>query len=399
MTLHHRRTWVRTLACATSFGVAGLSVMGCGSPASAPAHTSAASVEHPEPEGDLPVVVLTPEAVARLAIETATVEASSLPRTRLVGGEVVIPPGRAIALTAPVAGIVRRATTEPLLPGATVVRGMPILRLVPLAPADRDVQARATREVTAAEANLAAAELRVRRNEQLIAENAGAQRLLEEAIASRDVARADVAVARARSATLRREPLMSDLSMTVRAPEDGIVRAVAVAEGQAVPAAAPLAEIVSGATLYVRVPVYGGDLASLDPDRAASIEPARGGEPITASLVAGPPTAEPDRMTVDRFYALPAGSGLAPGERVLVSVPLRDVEDATHVPLSAIVHDAWGGSWVYRCESETRFVRERVDPARRFGERAVLAHGPPAGTCVVSVGAVEIFGSEFPPGH
>jgi hypothetical protein len=63
------------------------------------------------------------------------------------------------------------------------------------------------------------------------------------------------------------------------------------------------------------------------------------------------------------------------------------------------VHDAWGGAWVYRCESETRFVRERVDPARRVADRAVLAHGPAVGTCVVSVGAAEIFGAEFPPGH
>lgn len=394
MRLDHRQTFVHTLACAASLALAG-----CGSPAAAPAHTPAASVEHAEPESDLPVVVLTPQAVARLALETSTVEASPLPRTRLVGGEVIIPPGRAIALTAPVAGIVRRATDAPLLPGVTVVRGAPMLRLVPLAPADRDVQARATREVSAAEANLAAAELRVRRNEQLIAENAGAQRLLEEAIASRDVARADVAVARARAATLRREPLMSDLSMTVRAPEDGIVRTLSVAEGQAVPAAAPLAEIVSGAALYVRVPLYGGDLALLEPHAAAAISPARGGDEVAAMLVAGPPTAEPDRMTVDRFYALPAESALAPGERVLVSVPLREVEHATHVPLSAIVHDAWGGAWVYRCESETRFVRERVDPARRVGDRAVLARGPAAGTCVVSVGAAELFGAEFPPGH
>ena len=384
----------RRIACGSALVLAA-----CSSRATAPAPTPVASVEHAEPEGELPVVVLTADTVARLGIETSTVQTSPLPRTRLVGAEVVIPPGRSIALTAPVAGIVRRATTAPLLPGATVARGAAILRLVPLAPADRDVQARAARDASAAEANLAAAELRVRRNEQLLAENAGAQRLLEEAIASRDVARADVEVARARVATLRREPLMSDVSMTVRAPEDGIVRAVTVAEGQAVPAAAPLVEIASGAALYVRVPVYAGDLALLDPTRDAIVTPASGTLHLSASLVPGPPTAEPDRMTVDRFYALPATSDLAPGERVLVSLPLRGGEVAGHVPLSAMVHDAWGGSWVYRCESETRFVRERVDPARRVGDRVELARGPGAGTCVVSVGAAEIFGTEFPPGH
>ncbi|MBN8617193.1 MAG: hypothetical protein J0L92_41825, partial [Deltaproteobacteria bacterium] len=84
MRIHHvRRASAREIVCASM-----LVVGACGSPPATTAHTPAASVEHAQPEGDLPVVVLTDEAVARLGIETSTVEASALPRTRLVGGEV-----------------------------------------------------------------------------------------------------------------------------------------------------------------------------------------------------------------------------------------------------------------------------------------------------------------------
>lgn len=101
---------------------------------------------------------------------------------------------------------------------------------------------------------------------------------------------------------------------------------------------------------------------------------------------------------MDRYLTLPTDAGLAPGERVLVELPLEDTTSALIVPASSVVIDAWGGAWVYRCEGG-RYVRARVDPARRAADDMVLAHGPAVGSCIVSVGAVELFGAEFPPGH
>jgi hypothetical protein len=72
-----------------------------------------------------------------------------------------------------VAGEVHFVTSEPLLPGAAVQRGAGLLRLTAIAPTDRDTRARVAREVAAAEANLAALELRVTRNQALIDQGAG----------------------------------------------------------------------------------------------------------------------------------------------------------------------------------------------------------------------------------
>lgn len=363
-----------------------------------PTHGSVSEVEHPIAESELPTVRLSPEAIARLRVETSTVRAGSVPHARLVGGEVVVPPGRTVTVTAPIAGEVHFVTSEPPLPGSTVEHGAGLLRLTAIAPADRDTRARVAREVSAAEANLAALELRVSRNQALVDQGAGSSRALEEAIAARDVAQADLDTARARASTLSRDPLLSDVAMLVRAPSAGVIRLLSVAGGQTVAAGAPLFEIVGVEALQVRVPVYSGDIGRLDARAAARVR--RNGDErlVEARFVPGPPTAEPDRGTIDRYLALPSDAGFVPGERVLVELPLHDTAAALVVPASSVVLDAWGGAWVYRCEGE-RFARARVDPVRRAGDDMVLAHGPPVGSCVVSVGAVELFGAEFPPGH
>jgi len=363
-----------------------------------PVHESASEVAHPIAESELPTVRLTAQAIARLRIQTALVRSGSVPRARVVGAEVVVPPGRTVAVTAPVAGEVHFTMSEPPMPGSAVQSGAALLRLTAIAPTDRDTRARVAREVSAAVANLAALELRVTRNRALVAQRAGSDRALEEAIASRDVAQADLDAARARAATLRRDPLLSDVAMVVRAPSSGVIRAWSVAEGQPVAAGAPLFEVVAVDSLQVRVPVYGGDIGRLDAQATARVSRQGEAQSVEARFVPGPPTAEPDRGTVDRYLALAPGAGFVPGERVLVALPLLDPGAALVVPVSAVVLDAWGGAWVYGCEGQ-RFARVRVDPLRRAGDEMVLAHGPAAGSCVVSVGAVELFGAEFPPGH
>jgi cobalt-zinc-cadmium efflux system membrane fusion protein len=374
-----------------------LALTACVAPSAAP-HAAPASVENPISETDLTRVRMHPEAVARLGIETTTVEAGAVADVRLVGGEVVIPPGRTLTVTAPVGGVVRFADRARWAPGSSVVAGETLLRLTAIAPVDRDVHARADREIAAAEAALVASEARVTRNEALMAERAGSARALEDAMLARDIARADLEAARTRAATVRRAPMLSDVTLAVRAPEDGIVRTSWATDQQAVAAGAPLLEVVAVDALEIRVPVYAGDLGRLT-GGAARVRRNGARESFEATPAAGPPTAEPDRMTVDRFYVAPTEAGFAPGERVLMELPLREVADARTVPTGAIVYDAWGGTWLYRCDGEGDYVRLRVDVARRDGDRTVLARGPAIGTCVVSVGAAEIFGTEFPPGH
>lgn len=372
----------------------------CGAPEAAEApHEPPAHVEHAVPESEITIVRFSADAMRRLALETAVVETSAVPAVRLVGGEVIVPPGRTTSVTAPVGGLLR-ATDVSIAPGTAVRRGDALLRLVPLAPVDRDVRARADREVAVATAQLEATEARLARMQQLIAERAGSQRTLEEATAARDVARADVEQAQARAQTTRDTPLLADIAMTVRAPEDGVVRVLSAVPGQAVAPGAPLLEIVAVDALQVRLPIQSGDLARIDPEATARVRPL-GAEAtsIDATPVAGPPTADPLAGAVDRYYALAPGAVLVPGERVIVELPLRSQVEARVLPYSALVYDAQGTAWVYGCAGENAFRRERIDPIRRSGDQLVFARGPALGACVLSTGASEVFGSEFEPGH
>ncbi len=69
------------------------------------------------------------------------------------------------------------------------------------------------------------------------------------------------------------------------------------------------------------------------------------------------------------------------------------------VPASAVLYDAQGDTWVYTNPEPLVFVRERVTVDYIEGDQAVLTDGPPAGTPVVTVGAAELYGTEFGVGH
>lgn len=379
--------------------VAGVvAVLGCRGPRAHEApHAAPATVAHRVAESSLTTVTLTPQAVSRLGIETARAARRSVPRSRELGAEIVAPPGQGALLTAPAAGIVRSVQGAP---GATVRRGEALMRLVPLAPADRDLRAQATQTVSAALARLDAAEARARRAQQLAQDRAGSARAAEEAAADRDVARAAVVAARARSARLASAPMESDVALTIRATVEGVVRQVFVSDGQAVAAGAPLGEVVACDPLWLRVPVFAGDLADVDP-RAPAAMRARVEDPArAASPVRGPLTAELASATADLYYAVEnRDGGLRPGMRVLVTVPLRAEEDAVTVPVSAAVHDLEGGVWVYAALRLGTYARRRVALARTVGDLAVITRGLAGGEAVVTVGAAELYGTEFGAGH
>ena len=69
------------------------------------------------------------------------------------------------------------------------------------------------------------------------------------------------------------------------------------------------------------------------------------------------------------------------------------------VPWSAVVHDIHGGTWVYERTAPRVYTRRRVEVKHVQGSgaeaQAVLARGPAPGAMVVSVGAAELFGTEF----
>ncbi|MCY2963410.1 MAG: hypothetical protein NT069_07115, partial [Planctomycetota bacterium] len=83
-------------------------------------------------EDSLNTVTLTEEAAKRLGVSVAVAETKRLRRTRVYGGEVVVPPGRSIQVAAPLGGLLK--TAGPTLPamGEPVVKGQVLYRLQPL---------------------------------------------------------------------------------------------------------------------------------------------------------------------------------------------------------------------------------------------------------------------------
>jgi len=85
------------------------------------------------------------------------------------------------------------------------------------------------------------------------------------------------------------------------------------------------------------------------------------------------------------------------GERVLVDLPEQGGlgSAALEVTASAILTDINGGEWVYVETAPRQFERRRVEVARIASGQATLARGLASGVRVVTVGAAELFGTEF----
>jgi ABC-type oligopeptide transport system substrate-binding subunit len=72
----------------------------------------------------------------------------------------------------------------------------------------------------------------------------------------------------------------------------------------------------------------------------------------------------------------------------------RDGEQKV-IPYAALLYDSEGKAFVYTSPKPLTFVRKEVKAEREDGDRVMLAEGPPAGTRVVTTGAVEVYGTEF----
>ena len=97
-------------------------------------------------------------------------------------------------------------------------------------------------------------------------------------------------------------------------------KALEVARSRRALLGAPVAEAIRGQRVWVRVPVYTGELKLIDPTSEARVGDlaARPGDTnFPAKPVSAPPSANALAATVDLFYEVAgAGSALKPGQRV-----------------------------------------------------------------------------------
>lgn len=373
--------------------------LGCQGPTAKP--EAPAKVENPVAEGALPAVRLTEAAIDRLGLEFDSVQSRVVGAVRTVGGEVIAPPGWAVRIDAPLAGIVGDRPPLPAV-GSFVAAGTVLVRLVPLGPQADAV--RGAEDTAVAQARVSSARAEAERIRALHRDGLASTRDLERADADLRAAEAVAQAAAARVAGFEGSRAEGGLgAVAVRAPLAGRVTALEVTAGATVAAGAPIVSLLRAGRLWIKVPLFAGDLGHVDRTAPAAVRPLGLGaadRPWAARPVAGPPSANTANASVDLYYELAqVEATLRPGERVDVAVPLRGGgAKQLVVPWSAVVRDAQGGAWVYQRTSPTTFARQGVIIRSLVGDWVVLDRGPAPGTVVVTVGAAELFGTEFGTG-
>jgi len=307
-------------------------------------------------------------------------------------------PGTSALLRAPFSGTVEGPPGARNLPrpGQALKAGQTILRLRPLVAPNRNLLAETQRDIDQAEARQDTAKKALARAQHLLREGAGDQAAVELSQQDLAVAEAELRAAKERLSQVRRDPLGADVSLPLRAPHAGVLLRLIAAEGQTVDQGAPLVEVVSPEDLWVRVPLYVGRLETVDRAAKARVSPlGANATAAIASAVDAMPAPNVDGTVAELLYTLDEPGGLRPGARVNVQLTLRGSSEPVPVlPGTAVFYDHQGAAWVYAVIGEGLYERRRVEVATVVGEQVVLKRGPPAGTPIVLVGAMELFGAE-----
>ena len=394
---------------------------GCHRPGAAPAKAAPpAKVDHIAKEGDLNTIELTPEAEVRLGIKLAAVERKAVQRRRTYGGELVLPTGASIIVSAPVGGRLEAISEGNVLEvGAHVGRNDPVFLLVPLAltPAEQiavtearlrlaQAQVDADTLLEQAQTNFDLAETNLKRAEGLLG-GGGTKERVDTAKGALDNAKAELDRAKQRVKLVEGVRRSTEAGDSVRipivSPRDGYVRLQHATVGEIVPAGAPLFEVIDFDPIWVKVPIYAGELPSIadnEPARVSALGESDTAKALTAQAVQAPPSADALAATVDLYYELDNPDGrLRPGQRLNVTLTLRGEQESLVVPWSAVEIDFYGGAWVYVMTAPHRFVRRRVLVPFVADHLAVLEKGLAQGEQVVIEGVAELSGTEFGAGH
>jgi cobalt-zinc-cadmium efflux system membrane fusion protein len=361
-------------------------------------------------EADLAKLELTPQAEERLGVVVVEAKRQPVARALSYGGEAMIPPGRLISVASPFLGTVEAppGATVPL-PGAQVKQGQPIFVVRPiLSPEARatlqPLQKEADGQVKSAQEQLKIAQTALQRSEETVRQKLMPAASLIDAKANYDVAQTALRAAEERSDEIRKiagDPNAGSgmTTLTFNAPVKGVLQNLHAQIGQPVPAGALLFDVAELDPIWVKVPVYVGDLERLAADKPAGVGSLAASPGVNVRLarpVTAPPAGDPLAATVFLFYEVENHDrALRPGQRVGVTLPLSGDEDSLAVPRSALIRDALGGTWVYENIAPHAYSRRRVFVDRVVGDLAALSGGLKPGAKVVSQAAAELYGAEF----
>lgn len=357
------------------------------------------------PESSLNTVHLNDDSFRKLDIQIATIKRQTLRTHNIYGGDVVIPTGGLVSVSAPISGKVLSNGIAKFSAGMPVKSGQLLYRIQPILTADAranlvNALADAESAMNVAKSQVDATTIALNRAKKLLEDLVGSQRNVDDANAAHEIALRNLEAANVKRNALHQVVNLGTVeSIDIKAPQAGIVSNIFAVNDQLVSAGNPILEISTLNTMWVRVPIPTSDLIKIDQQASASVQvdSANQGSPgITASPVNAPPTADPLTSSTHLYYALTDHrSTLRPMQRVTVAIPTSGKSTNTlTLPWSAVVFDIYGGSWVYVQKSNHTFERKRVFIDHVDGQRAFISEGPAEGSKVVMNGALELFGVE-----
>lgn len=324
--------------CATAMGLCLFGLAACGNPQSAKSPTKPAQAELVAHESELLKLTLTADAEQRLGVATQRIGVATMDRVRATSGELVVP--------------------------ATIKAGVPTASTADLL-AIGTQQIAAEGEIGRASASVTLTRLTFERASMLLAKQIGTARARDEAAAALATAQANL-----RTAIAQRRLL-----------------------------GPPVNALGNSTVLWVKVPASGSDVAAIDKRRAIDVRALGGGPARPASPVRAAPSANAIAGTVDLFYAIDnRDRRFQVGQRVQVTLPMEGSGSGLSIPASAIVRDIYGGEWVYQKTAPHSYSRRRIELAASGIGQNVLQRGLEPGAEIVTVGAAELFGTEFGTG-
>lgn len=356
-------------------------------------------------ESSLNTVHLNDDSYRRLGIQIATVKRELLENKKVYGGEIVMPAGGLVSVSAPISGKLISLDKNPLKPGAPIKLGQLLYRIQPIITADARanlVNALADAEslVNVAKSQVDATEVALNRAKKLLQDLVGSQRNVDDANAAYEIALRNLEAAYVKKNALHKVVNLGTVEpIDIKSPQSGIISNLFAVNDQFVSAGNPIIEISSLNSLWVRVPIPAGDLDTIDQEADAEIQSlsAMSGAPnIVGKATNAPPTADSLTSSTHLYYAIQNNqSALRPMQRVSVSLKSRSKSiQVLTMPWSAVVFDVYGGSWVYAQQSTNVYERKRVFLDHVVGQQAVISEGPLEGSKVVVNGALELFGVE-----
>ena len=182
----------------------------------------------------------------------------------------------------------------------------------------------------------------------------------------------------------------------IEVPNAGRILLVHCAAGQFVQSGDPLWTIADWSTLWLRVPVFDGDVRRLDPSQSAIVRDRSTPDTTTAIPISVPIETKTATRTVDLYYKVENPDWkLRVGQSMAIELPTGNDQQALLIPCSAVLYDGFGQAGCYAADGDrTQFQRKRIELGPRHQDKVVVLRGLDADDVVVSVGAEQLAAEE-----